>query len=215
MTSIPPKNSLLHRYDKPIISLSLIVRVLLGCLFIYMGINKISHPIEFLKQVHLYEMLPVDPPQAMNLTAIVLPWLEVVCGLSLLLGLWTRAAAVQIAIMLAVFTPAILMRALAIRETEGTAFFDIAFDCGCGAGVVVTWKKLLENSTLFILAVSIVLSRKQGFSLSALFDGRFKPSTEQNFNSYAKSSEMVDLDLAASPTENMSDSPPVGPSESS
>lgn len=162
--------SLLQRFDQPTIPLAMVARVLLGALFIYMGVNKISHPIEFLKQINLYHMLPVDPPYAMNLTAIALPWLEVVCGVGLILGLWIRGAALSIAIMLAVFTPAIFNRAMVIHNTEGTPFFDIAFDCGCGAGVVVTWKKLLENTGLFLLTLLAIISRSRRFTLTALFD---------------------------------------------
>lgn len=173
-----PATTLLQRYDKPILSASLIVRLFLGGLFVYMGVNKIGHPVAFLKQIHLYDMLPVAPPQAMNLTAIALPWVEVICGLALILGLWRRGSAVLIALMLGVFTPAIFSRALSIHQTEGTPFLEVAFDCGCGAGVVVTWKKLLENSGLFVLAVMTILSRSQSFSLGRWLTEKFAPPRE-------------------------------------
>ncbi|RME36224.1 MAG: DoxX family protein, partial [Planctomycetota bacterium] len=91
----------LERYDRPLIPISVVVRVLLGWLFIYMGVLKLGHPIEFLKQIHQYHMLPVDPPEPMNLIAVTLPWLEILCGIGLVLGIWTRAAAIVVALMLA------------------------------------------------------------------------------------------------------------------
>lgn len=159
--------SLVRRLDDSGIPL-LLARLGLGYMFIWMGLNKVGHPMEFLKQIHLYEMLPESPGLYMNATAIVLPWLEIICGLALILGVYLRGAALTIALMLAVFTPAILMRALAIQTAEGTPFFEIAFDCGCGSGVVITWKKLAENSGLFLAALIPLLSRSRFLCLSVI-----------------------------------------------
>jgi uncharacterized membrane protein YphA (DoxX/SURF4 family) len=142
----------------------LLARLVLGGLFVYMGALKLGQPFEFLKQIRLYHMLPEDPPIFLNAVAVVLPWLEVLCGASILLGARIRGAAVVAALMLAVFTPAILMRALAIRAEVGTPFLKIEFDCGCGTGVVVIWKKLLENTLLFCLAVYTTISRANRFA---------------------------------------------------
>jgi len=152
----------------------LVARIVLGVLFLWMGSQKVGHPIEFLKQIHLYGMLPEEPAYFLNSTAIVLPWLEVFCGTALILGIWVRGAATMLAVMLAVFTPAIFLRALAIHQSEGTPFFDIAFDCGCGSGVVVIWRKLLANSSLFLVSLIGVFSRSRRFCLSMLFS-RKKP----------------------------------------
>jgi hypothetical protein len=46
----------------------------------------------------------------------------------------------------------------------------VAFDCGCGSGVVIIWKKLLENLGLFTLAVLLTLSRSRKFTLASLLD---------------------------------------------
>jgi len=150
----------------------LMMRIVIGVMFLWMGIEKLGHPIEFLKQIHLYAMLPEEPAFFLNATAIVLPWLEVFCGVALIVGIWVRGAAAMIALMLAVFTPAILLRALAIQSADGTPFFEIAFDCGCGSGVVVTWKKLLTNSTLFLVTLIGVFSQSRRFCLSMWFARR-------------------------------------------
>ena len=150
----------------------LLMRLVIGVMFLWMGIEKLGHPIDFLKQIHLYAMLPDEPAFFLNATAIVLPWLEVFCGVALILGIWVRGAATMIALMLAVFTPAILLRALAIQSAEGTPFFEIAFDCGCGSGVVVTWTKLLTNSSLFLVTLIGVFSQSRRFCLSMWFARR-------------------------------------------
>lgn len=160
--------SLVQRYDEAAVPLSLLVRLSLGGLFIYMGVNKIADPVAFLKQIRLFDMLPETPPYFLNGTAIVLPWLEVICGVLLILGIVRRGAAAWLAIMLCVFTPAIFLRAMAIHETAGTPFFQIVFDCGCGGGPVTIWIKLLENTGLLVVALLTLFSRSDRWSLAAV-----------------------------------------------
>lgn len=157
-------------FDRPSIPLALPARLLLGYVFILMGLHKIENPFEFLKLIHQYQILPVKPGIWMNMTALVLPWLEVVCGSALLVGIWTRGAALTQVILLTVFTPVVFGQAWNIHVREAKSFFDVAFDCGCGSGVVVIWKKLLENTGLFALAALVTVSRSRLLSLSALFD---------------------------------------------
>lgn len=144
----------------------LLARAVLGLTFIYMGGHKLGDPIDFLKLVRQYQMLPETPPIFLNSTAIVLPWLEMVSGVALLVGLRQRGAAACIAIMLGVFTPAILLRALRMLSEGGGSFFEIKFDCGCGSGEVYAWKKLLSNSGLLALAVVAAASRSTRWCLS-------------------------------------------------
>jgi len=141
----------------------LLARLILAVTFLYMGSHKIAAPVEFLKLIRAYQMLPETPPISLNSLAIVLPWMEVVAGTALLVGIRVRGAAAMIAVMLAVFTPAILIRALAIRAETGKSFFEIAFDCGCGSGPVIIWTKLLGNVALFAVALLAMLSRSRRF----------------------------------------------------
>lgn len=168
---MPESVSWPRRFDRSGVPL-LIARLVLGGLFIYMGAKKVQIPSEFLKQIRLYQFLPENPPFFLNGTAIVLPWLEILCGVALILGLWLRGAALACAAMLAVFTPAILVRALNLKAETGVSFFEVKFDCGCGAGVVITWKKLIENSLLFLLAVYAMFSRSTRFCLSTMLRGQ-------------------------------------------
>ncbi len=146
----------------------LVARVILAATFIYMGAMKVNEPIDFLKQIRQYQMLPETPAIYLNATAIVLPWLEMVAGVALLIGLRFHGAAAAIALMLLVFTPAILIRALHIQAETGSSFFEIAFDCGCGSGPVTIWSKLLGNVGLFTLAMLVLVSRSRKLCLSSL-----------------------------------------------
>src|SRR6266568_7775071 len=120
--------------------LPLLARVVLGGLFIYMGVHKAMHPVEFLKLVRQYEIL--HSPVLLNLVASTLPWFEIFCGVLLLLGLWVRGTAVMLLGMLIPFTVVVFLRAMAVYHTDGGAFCAIKFDCGCGAGEVIICRKL-------------------------------------------------------------------------
>ena len=61
-------------------------------------------------------------------------------------------------------TSAIFIRALNVGAETGLAFSKIEFDCGCGTGPVIIWKKLLANTGLFVTAVYTVLSRARRFT---------------------------------------------------
>ena len=136
----------------------LLARLILGGVFIYMGLNKVLHPVEFLKLIKQYEI--VSGPPWLNLIAAMLPWFEIFCGLLLVLGIAVRGASLNLLLMLIPFTIMIALRALEIAKTGGTAFTNIKFDCGCGGGEVVIWQKLIENSALVLLAI-LLLTRKE------------------------------------------------------
>src|SRR5882757_2322270 len=91
--------------------IALFARWLLGLLFIYMGLHKVQHPVEFLKLVRQYGL--TDVPWLLNLVAAGLPWFEIYCGLLLVLGVAVRGAAVLLVAMLVPFTLVVLRRALA------------------------------------------------------------------------------------------------------
>jgi uncharacterized membrane protein YphA (DoxX/SURF4 family) len=63
---------------------AVLARWLLGAVFLYMGLNKALHPVEFLKMVRQYDL--VQSSLLLNSIAAALPWFEVFCGLLLLAG---------------------------------------------------------------------------------------------------------------------------------
>jgi uncharacterized membrane protein YphA (DoxX/SURF4 family) len=82
----------------------LFLRVALGLVFILASIDKIQNPDEFAKAIAYYRLLPYE---FIHGIAIVLPWMEIVTGSLLLLGIWTRANALLASSMLLVFIFAI------------------------------------------------------------------------------------------------------------
>ncbi|MEW6200194.1 MAG: MauE/DoxX family redox-associated membrane protein [Planctomycetota bacterium] len=166
-----------RRLDRSGIPL-LLARLGVGGMFAYLAIMKIRDPIEFLKQIREYGILPTEPPIFLNLTAVALPYLELLCAALLLIGLWRRGAALVLSGMLAFFTPMLLWRALGIYAGGGVgSFCDIKFDCGCGTGEVYICRKLAENLALQVGALIALLSASHRFCLSALF-GRRPPAAK-------------------------------------
>ena len=130
---------------------TVLARWCLGGVFVYMGLVKALHPVDFLKLVRQYDVLG-EPPW-LNAVAMLLPWLEVFCGLLMLLGLAVRGTAVTLATMLVTLTLLVLRRALALSQANGLPFCAIKFDCGCGAGEVFICPKLVENILLVSLSI--------------------------------------------------------------
>jgi len=96
----------------------LIVRLILGAVFIYASIDKILHPAVFAEAVYNYQILP---DALINLTAIVLPWLELILGIFLILGLWLPGS-----VLLSNFLLLTFFGALVFNLARG-----LDIHCGC------------------------------------------------------------------------------------
>ncbi len=81
---------------------TLLARLILGGLYVFMGASKALEPVSFLKLVREYEV--VASPVGLNLVAATLPWFEVLCGLLLLAGVAVRGTALVSFAMLVPFT---------------------------------------------------------------------------------------------------------------
>ncbi len=97
-------------------------RLILGGLFIYASFHKITEPLAFAKIIHNYQILPLA---LIYISALVLPWVELLSGLFLVAGIFKRTAAIILVGLLAVFVIAI-----AFNLARG-----LNFDCGCFSNV--------------------------------------------------------------------------------
>jgi uncharacterized membrane protein YphA (DoxX/SURF4 family) len=93
-------------------------RLVVGFLFIYASVYKILDPGEFAGSIRNYGLIP---PVFSNLVALTLPWLELVSGAFLILGIQTRASALLTSLMMLVFL-GVIIYAYAIG---------LDIDCGC------------------------------------------------------------------------------------
>lgn len=69
--------------------LSMLIRLILGVIFIVAGAPKILYPTAFAEALFNYQILP---DILVNISAIVLPWVEVIVGGMLIVGLWMPGA---------------------------------------------------------------------------------------------------------------------------
>jgi uncharacterized membrane protein YkgB len=91
---------------------------MLAGIFIYASLDKIAHPAAFAKDIYNYQILP---DALINLTALVLPWLELFLGLCLLAGIWLPGAVLTANGLLVVF-----LAALVFNLARG-----LDINCGC------------------------------------------------------------------------------------
>ena len=77
-----------------------VTRLILGGVFIYASVDKILHPAAFSEAVYNYQLLP---DALINLTAIVLPWLELLLGIALVSGVCLPGAAFLCSALLITF----------------------------------------------------------------------------------------------------------------
>lgn len=127
-----------------------LIRWVLGALFVYMGLSKALHPEVFLKLVRQYDL--TSNSLLLNSIAAALPWFEVFCGLLLLAGVAVRGSALLVLLMLIPFTLVVFKRALAIADLQHIGLCAVSFDCGCGTGAVLICRKLVENGLLMLLS---------------------------------------------------------------
>ncbi|GFO59803.1 hypothetical protein GMST_21280 [Geomonas silvestris] len=126
--------------------LSAAVRIALGAVFIYAAVLKIADPVAFAGSVAAYRILPYF---GSYLTAAALPFVELACGLLLVLGYRVRSGALIIGVLNLVF-----IAALASAIVRG-----LDIDCGCfkqGGEKTTPWAALARD-LLFLAMTWFVL----------------------------------------------------------
>lgn len=94
------------------------VRVGLGVLFVAASLHKIVAPAEFARSIANYQLLPAA---LVPVSAVVLPWVELACGLLLVAGRLTLGAAAVVDLLMLVFMLAF----------GSTLLRGIDVSCGC------------------------------------------------------------------------------------
>jgi len=90
----------------------------LGGIFVYASYDKILHPVPFAEIVFNYQILP---DVLVNLVSLFLPWIELIVGLSLILGIWLPGAVLISIVLLFVFFTTLVFNMLR----------GLDIDCGC------------------------------------------------------------------------------------
>jgi len=137
----------LRNFPRPFIPLlALICRLTLAIIFFYAGIEKIIDPGDFAVAIYNYQLLP---DCAINLSAIYLPWLEVLIAASLITGIFIRGAALISALLFLTFATA-----LTINLVRG-----LNLSCGCfgASSGNISWLYPVRDLSLFCVSVFVLI----------------------------------------------------------
>ena len=133
-------------------------RCALGLVFIIASIEKISAPEAFASSVEAYKLVPYP---LINIFALTIPWLELLCGLFLVAGMASRASAALLFGLLLIFIIGIML----------AIFRGLNIDCGCfgpAHASPVGWVKVMEDCGLLLLSAHIFGFPRSRFALENL-----------------------------------------------
>ncbi len=121
-------------------------RLAMAGVFIYASIDKIIHPDLFAEAVYNYQVLP---GYLVNLTALILPWLELILGFCLLINRWMAGASALATGLMTLFV--------------GLTLFNLArgldISCGCFSAAPgenpITLLTLVRDISFLILSLGL------------------------------------------------------------
>ena len=123
-------------------------RWILGGVFIYASYDKILHPAAFSKIIYNYQILP---DVLINLTALVLPMLELIMGIFFWVGFWMPGTAILSNILLISY-----MGALIFNLARG-----LNINCGCfstSSGSSINIASILWDAAFLALSVYLTVA---------------------------------------------------------
>jgi putative oxidoreductase len=118
--------------------------LIMGGVFIWAGVSKIIDPLEFAQSIANYRVFP----QGISFfLALVLPWIEVICGVFLILGIFRSASALLLSGLLVAFLILVIV----------TIIRGIDIDCGCFGNLSrkVDYGLILMDSVLLFFSLNI------------------------------------------------------------
>jgi uncharacterized membrane protein YphA (DoxX/SURF4 family) len=130
-------------------------RLGLAALFLYAAHDKILAPAAFAKIVYQWQ---VGGAVFSNLVAVVLPWVEVVVGLLLLFGVWTKEAALVVAALLLAFNLAAVSVLARGIDVENCGCTSVKASAAPSPFHGVGWFLLTRNSFLLVAALAVAFA---------------------------------------------------------
>jgi uncharacterized membrane protein YphA (DoxX/SURF4 family) len=127
--------------------LTIRVQIALGVIFVVAALPKIVDPPSFAHMIYNYKLIPWA---LINPMALVMPWIELLCGLALILGIWKGTARTIIAALLLTF-----IIAISINLLRGNAI-----DCGCfdvSAAGKTTEERLADMRLVILRDIGMLL----------------------------------------------------------
>lgn len=130
--------------------LYVILRIMLGIVFVWASWNKILDPEGFARIIQNYRILP---SVLVNPVALILPWIEAACGIFLIIGYFIKGSAFIINILLTIFILAFIIN----------LFRGIDVNCGCFSSTLKEskglYRYLIRDFLLLLIGLWIFLYR--------------------------------------------------------
>lgn len=114
--------------------------------FLYADTEKIINPQSFAIDIYNYRLLP---DFAVNLLAIILPWIEVFVAVSLISGFFSRGSALIATLLFFTFTVA-----LTVNLIRG---LDVSCGCFGSSDDKINWLYLFRDLSLMAISIFILL----------------------------------------------------------
>jgi uncharacterized membrane protein YphA (DoxX/SURF4 family) len=133
-----------HKY------LILAFRLVVGGAFFAAGILKVGDPLEFAQNIKNFRVVS---PELSFLAAIVLPWIEILCGALLITGIFRRPSAFLASLLLSGF---IILVGVTMARGIDT-------DCGCFGSLShkVDWGLLVQDALLLWMSLNVLFARSE------------------------------------------------------
>jgi len=143
--------------------LTLVLRLVLGVVFIYASIDKIAQPDQFARIIYNYHLLPAS---LINLTALILPMSELVAGICLITGMFYAGARNYLVILLVIF-----MVAIGINVFRG-----VDLECGCftvdSRAKSASLQLLFRDLIYLVIGAALMISQSRRWMLDNLWFSR-------------------------------------------
>lgn len=123
-------------------------RLIVGGMFFASGILKIGDPLEFAQNIKNFRIVSHE---VSFITALILPWIEILCGALLITGILRRPSALLASGLLVGF---IILVAVTMARGIDT-------DCGCFGSLShkADWWLLLQDGVLLLMSLSVLLAK--------------------------------------------------------
>lgn len=153
--------------------LLIILRIIIGAIFIYASVNKLFNGEEFAKAIKNYDMMPLV---TINFLAIILPYIEFITGILLVTGIYKKGSSAIAVLSLVVF-----LIALTSAYARG-----LDINCGCFSLENTSSKsdilvRIFEDILMLLVAVIVFIFSDKKKTEEENID--LDVNTEQNVNS--------------------------------
>lgn len=130
----------------------LICRVVLGALFITAGVLKLRDHTRFAESIMAFK-IPFMTDPLVQLATFVMPWTEALAGALLLIGRWTRGAALLVGALLVAFVAMIASAIARELSLSCSCFGELEYPCPSEVGPC----HLVRNGVMLAMALAILI----------------------------------------------------------